>query len=101
MASVMKNHFQEEDSHGVHHVENPVDANQALVLPRHEDKEMVSCCHTDELITEPLNAVGEHINDFIRVGRHSWEVAYSSFDGDPIYDIDGGFQVNNDKLFPS
>jgi hypothetical protein len=91
----------EEDSHEMHHVEDLVEAAQAFVLPTHEDKEMVSCSHTDGFMKEPLDVVGEHIDDFIHVGRHRWEVGCSSFDGDPIYDIEGGFRVKNDKLFPS
>jgi len=88
--------FNDEESVG-----DPVEADQAFVLLAHEDTEMVSCSHTDELMKKPLNSIGEHIYDFIFVGGHRWEVGFSSFDGDTIYDSEGGFQVNNDKLFPS
>jgi hypothetical protein len=90
-----------EDSHEVHHVEDPVESSQAFILPTHEDEEMVSCSHTYGFMKEPLDVIGEHIYDFIHVGRCTWDVGCSSFDGDPIYDIEGGFRVKNDKLFPS
>jgi hypothetical protein len=71
-----------------------------LFLPAHEDEEMVSFNDTNDFMEDLSNMVDQHIDDFIHVGRHGWDISCSSFDGDPIYDIEGGFQVKNDKLFP-
>jgi hypothetical protein len=67
----------------------------SLVLPAHEDKEMVNFSHTDGLMKEPLDVVDEHIDTFIHIGRCRWDMGCFIFDGDPIYDIEGTFQVKN------
>lgn len=85
----------------MHYVEDLVEATQAFVLPAHEDEKMVGCSHTDRFMKEPLDVVGEHIDYFICVERRKWDVGYSNFNRDPIYDIEGGFRVDNDKLIPS
>jgi hypothetical protein len=61
---------------------------------------MVGCSHTNGFMEEPLDLVGQHIDEFIHVGRRKREVGYSSFDGDSIYDIEGGFRVKNDNFCP-
>jgi len=35
--------------------------------------------------------VTKDIDEFIHVGRHKWDVIFH--DGDPIYDIEGHFQL--------
>jgi hypothetical protein len=39
------------------------------------------------------NDVIENIDEFIHVGRHKWDVICFGLDGDPIYDIEGHFQL--------
>ena len=46
------------------------------------------------------NNVVENINVFIHFGRNGWDVYFFGFDGDPIYDIKGNFQIRNTKVFP-
>jgi len=50
---------------------------------------------------EPLDVVDEHIDTFIRIGRHRWDMGCLIFDGDPICDIEGTFKINNAEIFPS
>jgi hypothetical protein len=56
------------------------------------------------VLEEPLDALDpscynkgddviENIDDFIHVGRHKWDVICSGLNGDPIYDIEGHFQL--------
>jgi hypothetical protein len=56
----------------------------------------------EEVLEEPLDAtdpfcndVIEDIDDFIHVGKHAWDVDCFGFDGDPIYEIEGSFQIRN------
>jgi hypothetical protein len=39
--------------------------------------------------------VGQHIDDFIHVGRHGWDMGCFVFYGDPIYDNEDNFQIRN------
>jgi hypothetical protein len=93
---------------------------QASVPPAHQEENMISynpfknfddtLFHdfgSEEVLEEPLDAtdplcndVIENIDDFIHVGRHAWDVDCFGFDGDPIYDIEGSFQIRNTKVFP-
>jgi len=41
----------------------------------------------------PSDTVDRHIDDFIHVGRHIWDIGGFAFDGDPIYDIKGSLQL--------
>jgi hypothetical protein len=63
------------------------------------------------VLEEPLDALDpscynkgddviENIDDFIHVGRRKWDVICSGLNGDPIYDIEGHFQIKNMELFP-
>jgi hypothetical protein len=40
-----------------------------------------------------------HIDYFIHIGRSGWDIDCFSFDGDPIYDIEGNFEIRNAKVF--
>jgi hypothetical protein len=48
----------------------------------------------------PSYMVGNHINDFICVQKHGWDIVFFGFDGDPIYDIKGNLQIRNACVFP-
>jgi hypothetical protein len=45
--------------------------------------------------------VDHHIDDFIHVGRCRWDMGCFIFYGDPIYDIEGSFQMKNVEFSPS
>jgi len=45
--------------------------------------------------------VDHHIDDFINIGRHRWDVSYFIFYGDPIYDMQSSFQMKNDDVLLS
>jgi hypothetical protein len=32
--------------------------------------------------------------------KHGWDIGCFIFDGDPIYDIEGSFQIRNVEVFP-
>jgi hypothetical protein len=42
----------------------------------------------------------ENVEYFLCIGRHKWDMSFFHFDGDPIYDVDDDFRVNNVELFP-
>jgi hypothetical protein len=44
--------------------------------------------------------VDQHIDDFIHIGRRRWDMGCFIFYGDPIYDIEGSFQMKNVEVFP-
>jgi hypothetical protein len=48
----------------------------------------------------PFDRVDNHIDDFICVWKHGWDISCFSFDRDPIYDIKGNFQLKNAEIFP-
>jgi hypothetical protein len=59
---------------------------------------------SEEVLEEPLDALDpscynkgndviENIDDFIHVGRCKWDVICYGLNGDPIYDIEGHFQL--------
>jgi hypothetical protein len=56
---------------------DPVEVALAPALPTHEDKEMVICSHTDDLMKETLDMVDNHIDTFILTRRRTWD--FSSF----------------------
>jgi hypothetical protein len=67
---------------------------------------------SEEVLEEPLDLLDpscynkgddviENIDDFIHVGRCKWDVICFDIDGDPIYDIEGCFQMKDMELFPS
>jgi hypothetical protein len=89
---------------------------QASIPPTHEEENMVSYTpfqdfddalfydsESEEVLEEPLDAlepscynkiddVITNIYEFIHIGRHKWDVI--CHDGDPIYDIEGHFQLS-------
>jgi hypothetical protein len=67
--------------------EDPVEATPTTLLPAH--KEMVIFIHTDDLMKDHLEVVDEHIENFIRIGRHRWDMSCFIFYGYLIYDIEG------------
>jgi hypothetical protein len=42
----------------------------------------------------------DHIDNFIHIGRHRWDINYFHFDGNPIYDIDDDSRIKSVELFP-
>jgi hypothetical protein len=58
----------------------------------------------EDVLKEPLDALDpscynesddviNNIDDLIHVGRHKWDVTCYGFNRDPIYDIEGHFQL--------
>jgi len=74
---------------------------QPFFPPVHEDEEAMSLNDIDDSVEDPSDVVDHHINDFIYIGRHRWDVRFFVFDGDPIYDMEGGFQIKNVDVLPS
>jgi hypothetical protein len=92
---------------------------QASNPPAHEEENVVSCTplqifdivlfhdsESEEVLEEPLDALDgdqscynkdddviENIDDLIHVGRYKWDIICSGLKGDPIYDIEGHFQL--------
>jgi hypothetical protein len=88
---------------------------QASIPPTHEEENVVSHfpfqdfddalfydSKSEEVLEEPLDALDpscynkgddviDNIDEFIHVGRCKWDVI--GHDGDPIYDIEGHFQL--------
>jgi hypothetical protein len=56
-------------------------------------EEIISSYDVDEFVEQLSDIVDDHIDDFIQVGRHRWDVGCFIIDRDPIYDIKGSSQV--------
>jgi len=65
---------------------------QTCLPPAHEDEENISLDDKNDLVQDPSDMVDIHIDDFIQVGRHRWDVSCFSIDIDPIYDNESGSQ---------
>jgi len=48
---------------------------------------------------QPLDIVDDDINDFIRIGKHRWDMICYIFYGDPVYDIEGHSQIKDISIF--
>jgi hypothetical protein len=46
-----------------------------------------------ELMEQPPDIVGNHIDEFIQVGRCRWDVGCFIIDRDPIYNIEASFRA--------
>jgi hypothetical protein len=89
----------EEDSHEMQHVKNSNETStsslsfdedevvQPRFSPAHEDEEVIGPDDANDFMEDLSEMVGQHIDDFIQVGRHRWDVGYFIFDRDPIYEI--------------
>jgi hypothetical protein len=88
---------------------------QVFDAPAQEEMNMVSCfpfqdfedalfcdLESEEVLEEPLDVLSpscydkgndmvDNIDEFIHVGKRKWDVI--GYDGDPIYDIEGHFQM--------
>jgi len=79
-----------------------------LSYVEHLDETLVSILHLEEdevvkpyeEVISPNDIIDQHIDYFIRVGRHRWDMACIIFDKDPIYDIAGSSRMNA-ELSPS
>jgi len=83
---VHKEIFREEGSDEVQHVENTDETSSSILLldedevvqpcfpPTHEDEEVISSNDIDDFMEELSDMVGQHIEDFIHVGRHGWDM---------------------------
>jgi hypothetical protein len=85
-------------------------------VPRRKGRIMIKCKHVEDLdetlvsilpldegeeVINPNDTVDQHIDDFIHVGRHRWDMGCFIFYGDPIYDIEGSFQKKSVELSSS
>jgi hypothetical protein len=59
---------------------------------------MISLIDADDLMEDPFDVVDQHIDDFIHVGRHRWDVVGFIFNKDPIYDVEGTSQEKGFEL---
>jgi hypothetical protein len=56
---------------------------------------VISPDDTNDFMEDLSNIIGQHIDDFIHVGKCGWDMGSFVFYGDPIYDIEGNFQIRN------
>jgi hypothetical protein len=75
--------------------------NQPFIPLAHEDEEVTSPNDTNNFMEDPSDMVDHHIDDFIYIGRCRWDVSCFIFYGDPIYDMEGSFQMKNVDVLPS
>jgi hypothetical protein len=47
-------------------------------------EEIISSIDTGKFMEQPSDIVDQHIDDFIHVGRHRWDMGCFTFDGDPF-----------------
>jgi hypothetical protein len=52
-------------------------------------KKIIGFNDTNDLVEDPSEVVDQHVDDFIHVRRHIWEVVCFNFDKYPIYDVEG------------
>jgi hypothetical protein len=45
------------------------------------------------------HAFNQHIDTFIQIGKHVWDMILFTFDGDPTYDFEGNTQKNDWSLY--
>jgi hypothetical protein len=88
---------EEETNLNNEYFEDPVESAPTTFL--HAHKEMVNFIHTDDLMKDPLEMVDDHIDTFICIGRHRWDMSCFIFYGDPIYDIEGHSQIKDTSIF--
>jgi hypothetical protein len=74
---------------------------QPFSPPAHEDEEVISPNDADVSMKNLSNMVGQHIDDFIQVGRRRWDVGCFIDDRDPIYDMEGSSHTKRAKLSSS
>jgi hypothetical protein len=84
----------------MHCIEYPVEFTLASILPTHKDKDMVDFDNTYDPMKENLDEVDENIDTFINIWRHRWDMCCFIFYGDPIYDIEGTFQMKSRQISP-
>jgi hypothetical protein len=64
-------------------------------VPFKEDEVIQSCeevinfYDADEIMEQPPDTIDDHIDDFIQIGRCTWDLGCFIFYRDPIYDIEG------------
>jgi hypothetical protein len=97
----------------VQHVENPDETSisilpldkdevvQPFFPPTHKYEEVISPNDVDDFVEDLSDMVDQHIDDFIQVGRHRWDVGCFIFYGDPIYDIEGSSHAKGVELSSS
>ena len=49
---------------------------------------------------QPSDRVDDHIDDFICVRKRGWDIGCFSFDRNPIFDVEGSYQLKNTEIFP-
>jgi hypothetical protein len=52
--------------------------------PTHQDKKIFGFNDTNDLVEDPFDVVDQHIDDFIHVERHRWDVVCFNFDKIPF-----------------
>jgi hypothetical protein len=63
-------------------------------------EEVLNSNITSEFVEQPSEIVENHIDYFICVWKHGCDIGCFGYDGDPIYDIEGNFQIKNVEAFP-
>jgi hypothetical protein len=46
-------------------------------------------------LEEPSDTVDQHIDTFIQIGKHGWDMNLFTFDRDPTYDVEGNPQTKH------
>jgi hypothetical protein len=79
------------------------EVNTVSYFPFQDFEDALFCdLESEEVLEEPLDVLNpscydkgndmvDNIDEFIHVGKHKWDVI--GYDGDPIYDIEGHFQM--------
>jgi hypothetical protein len=76
------------------------------IFPLEEDEvfkpfeEVINPSDVGKFMEHPSNTIENYINNFICVHKQGCDIVCFSFDGDPIYEIEGNFQIKNAEIFP-
>jgi hypothetical protein len=79
----------QEDPYEVSHDEDPDKTLEDEVV--HICEEVIKSNDTCQFMENPLGTIDNHIEDFICVWEHGWDISCFGFDKYPIYDIEGNF----------
>jgi hypothetical protein len=81
---------------------------QASIPPTHQEENTMSYDPFEDLdaslfhdsrseaaLEELSDTIDQHIDTFIQIGKHGWDMSLFTFDGDPTYDVEGSPQTKD------
>jgi hypothetical protein len=81
---------------------------QVAIPPTHQEENIMSYDPFEDLddnllhdpgsegaLEDPLDTVGQHIDTFIQIGKHGWDMGLFTFDEDPTYEVEGSPQIKD------